>query len=280
MKHRNHWQRIPKTLLAIAVTAGVAQAGTTETMMTPAPAPAPADDVISGTLTLDINTHFISYGLDVWSDDNPQINELNFNPMLELAFALPNDFTFTLGSWADVNDKGNGGSLGGDLREVDIWAGLSYTYEKFTVGVTAQNWLYGSASEEILDVKFSYDCLLSPSLTIHNRLGAGASGGDEGTILVLGLSHSVEAGPVTVSFPFNVAYFATDEFHGAGNDDGFGYCSIGVGASLPLTPYIGGSFGEWDLHGGLTYYFTDDDIISNNDHNDFLTASLGLGLSF
>ena len=116
MKHRNHWQRIPKTLLAIAVTAGVAQAGTTETMMTPAPAPAPADDVISGTLTLDINTHFISYGLDVWSDDNPQINELNFNPMLELAFALPNDFTFTLGSWADVNDKGNGGSRCGDLR--------------------------------------------------------------------------------------------------------------------------------------------------------------------
>jgi hypothetical protein len=199
--------------------------------------------------------------------------------MVELAFALPNNFTGTLGAWSDVTDKG-GDPIGGNIQEVDVWAGLAYTYEKVTVGLTWQEWMYGSDTEDILDLKFAYDCLLAPSLTIHNRLGAGASGGDEGTVLVLGLSHSVEAGPVTVSFPVNIAYFMTDDFHGAGADTGFGYASLGVGASLPLTDYIGSSFGDWTLNSGLTYYFTDDDIIPNNNHNDFLTANVGLSLAF
>jgi hypothetical protein len=282
MKNKYHWNRIHSTLITLALTAGIASAGTTETTTT-APAPAPTDDVVSGVLKLDINTHFISYGLDVWGDDNPGLSELNFNPMAELAFALPAGFTGTLGAWADVTDKNTAGSIGGNLMEVDVWAGLAYTYEKFTVGVTWQEWMYASNTEDILDVKFAYDCFLAPSLTVHNRLGAGgagAAGGDEGTILVLGLSHSIEAGPVTVSFPVNIAYFMTDDFHAVGADTGFGYASVGVGASLPLAAYMGSSFGDWTLNSGLTYYFTDDDIIPNNDHNDFLTASVGLSLAF
>jgi hypothetical protein len=278
-KHLNALLSTP--LIAFALSAA-APAGTVESPM-PAPVEAPDDDVVSGVLNLDFNTHFISYGLDVWSDDNPGISELNFNPMLELAFALPSDFTFTLGTWWDVTDKNTAGSIGGNLMEVDVWAGLAYTYEKFTISTTFQEWMYASATEEILDVKIAYDCFLSPSLTLHNRLGAGgagAAGGDEGSILVLGLSHGIEAGPVEVSFPVNVAMFLTDDFHAPGADTGFGYVSFGVAGTLPLTPYIGSSWGDWNLHGGLTYFITDDDIIPNNNHNDFLTASLGLGLSF
>jgi hypothetical protein len=275
MKNKYCRNLISAPMLAFALATGVASAGVTETMTT-APTPPPADDVVSGVLKLDINTHFVSYGADVWSDDNPSISELNFNPMLELAFDLPSGFSATLGAWADVTDKSTSGSIGGNLMEVDVWAGLAYTYEKFTVGVTFQDWLYGSASEEIIDVKFAYDCFLTPSLTVHNRVGAGASGGDEGTVLVLGLGHSIEAGPVTISFPFNLAYFVEDGFHGG--DTGFGYASVGVGAALPLTAIS--AFGDWTLNGGLTYYFTDDDVIPNNYHNDFLTATVGLSLAF
>lgn len=277
MKNKSYRNFVCKPLLALALAAGSATAGTTETMTPP---PSATEDIVSGTLKLDLNTHFVSYGQDVWSDGNPQLSELNFNPFLELAVELPAGFKLTAGTWWDITDKGNTKAIGGDLREVDVWAGLAYTYEKFTVGVVGQDWLYGSSSEEIIDVNFAYDCFLKPTLTIHNRVGEGASGGDTGTILVAGISHSIEAGPVTFSFPVNVAYFATDEFHGPTGDAGFGYASVGVGASLPLAPYIGEALGDWTLNSGLTYYFTNDQITVNNDEDDFLTASLGLSLAF
>lgn len=284
MKNKYCRNLISTPLVAFALLSGVASAGTTETTLAPAPA-APAEDVVSGVLKLDLNTHFVSYGQDVWSDGNPQLGELNFNPFLELAFALPANFKATLGTWWDVTDKGTSGALGGNIREIDVWGGLAWTYDKFTVGTVYQAWNYGGAgapdkTEEILDVNFSYDCFLKPTLTVHNRLGEGASGGDEGTILVAGISYGLEAGPVTISFPVNVAYFVTDEFHGPTGDSGFGYASVGVGASLPLSAYIGDSLGEWTLNGGLTYYFTNDQITVNNGEDNFLTASLGLSLAF
>lgn len=276
MKNKYCRNLLNTTLLATALATGLATAGVTETTTT-APAAPPAEDVVSGVLKLDFNSHFVSYGADVWSD-GASMGDMGFNPSLELAFALPAGFTGTLGTWWDVNSKGDS-LIGGQMQEIDVWAGLAYTYEKFTVGVTYQDWIYGDATEEILDVKFAYDCFLAPSLTIHNRLGEGASGGNEGTILVLGVSHSIEAGPVTVSFPVNVAYFCQDDFHANSTDDGFGYASIGVGAALPLTA-LADSFGDWTLNAGLTYYFTDDDVVGNPDESDFLTTSVGLSLAF
>lgn len=276
MKNKYCRNLITTPLLAFALATGVASAGTTETVA-PAPAP-PVEDVVSGVLKLDFNSHFVSYGADVWSD-GASLSDMGFNPLLELSFKLPAGFTSTLGTWWDVNSKGNS-PLGGQIQEIDVWTGLAYTYEKFTVGVTFQDWMYADATEEILDVKFAYDCFLTPSLTVHNRLGAGGSGGNEGTVLVLGLGHNVEAGPVTISFPFNLAYFLDDDFHAGSSDSGFGYASIGVGAALPLSPYIGDAIGDWTLNAGLTYYFTDDDVIGNPDEDDFLTSSVGLSLAF
>lgn len=287
MKKKQFLNLINLPIIALTLSAGTALAGNETT--TTAPMVAPEEDVISGILKLDFNSHFISYGNDVWADGS-SMGEPTFNPNLELYFALPFNLTATLGTWWDVNSKAGSDSalIGGRIQEVDTYYGLSYTVDKFTVGATYQNWMYNGETENVLDIKFAYDCLLAPSLTIHNRLevgGAGPAGttpfsGDEGTILVLGLSHSVEAGPVTISFPFSLAYFLDDGFHGAGADDGLGYGSIGVAASLPLTPYIGEAYGDWSLNGGLTYYVTDSDVTVNNPEDSFLTASLGLAVAF
>ncbi|GAA5123778.1 hypothetical protein JIN84_11805 [Luteolibacter yonseiensis] len=276
MKNKYCRNLLNAPLLAFALATGIATAGTTETTTT-APAAPPAEDVVSGVLKLDFNSHFVSYGADVWGDAE-SMSDMGFNPMLELSFALPAGFTSTLGTWWDVNSKGDS-PLGGQMQEIDVWAGLAYTYEKFTVGVTFQDWIYADATEEILDVKFAYDCLLAPSLTIHNRLGEGGSGGNEGTVLVLGLSHSIEAGPVTVSFPVSVAYFLEDDFHANSTDDGFGYASLGVGAALPLTA-VADTLGDWTLNAGLNYYFTDDGVVGNPNGDDFLTTTVGLSLAF
>lgn len=280
MKYNNYRNRFLAPLLALALPAGVAMAGPTETIAPPV-TPPPAPDVISGTLSLDFNTHFISYGFDVWQDGTT-LSSPEFNPALNLDFALPANFTFNIGAWADVvpSNKGGDSAIGGRIQEVDVWTGLSYSYEKFTVGVTYQAWMYGSDTEDILDIGLSYDCFLSPSLTIHNRLDEGASGGNTGTVLVLGLGYDFDLGPVSFGIPANLAYFCQDDYHPDSTDDGFGYASIGLTATLPLTPYIGDCYGEWDIHAGMTYYFTDSDVVANSQDNDFPTVNLGLGVSF
>jgi len=283
--------RFAAPFLALAL-ASAAHAGVTEST---APAPAAAEeDVVSGVLKLDFNSHFISYGNDVWADGR-NMGDPTFNPSVEVTWELPAGFTFSLGTWWDVNSKGGGNSspLGGRIQEVDVWAGVGYTIGDFTTKVTYQNWMYNGDTEDILDITFSYDCFLSPSLTIHNRLDAGGAGpdgdipgtGDEGTILVAGISYGFDAGPVSISFPLNVAYFLDDGFHsvdpatGDEADSGFGYGSIGVAASLPLS-FIDDAYGEWTLNANLTYYVTSTDVIPANPRGDFLTAGLGVAVAF
>lgn len=253
-----------------------------EVMAAPAPPiEMPDDDVVSGTLSLDANTHFISYGFDVWGDGE-DFGDFGFYPSAELAFALPGNFTATVGVWMEFNNKGGNplGDVGGEgLQELDLWTGLSYTVNNFTVGLTYQEWLYGSDSRRILDLALGYDTFLSPSLTIHTRLDEGASGGQEGVVAVLGVAHSIEVGAVTITFPASIAFFFQDDYHPASTDSGLGYGSIGVNAAVSLAPLIGDTFGDWDLHGGLDYYITSDDVIGNGD-DEFLTGNIGIGLTF
>lgn len=264
---------LKSALLATLLGTSAAMAGEPEK---PAAAPEP-ESKLSGVLNLDYNTHFVSYGFDVWGDGN-DLDAGTFNPSLELTWKLPNNFSAILGTWWDVNGNANSG-IGGNIQEIDVWGGIGYSVGDLSITTLYQAWNYASDTEEILDVKFAYSCLLSPSLTIHNRLQEGASGGQDGTVLVLGLSHSVEAGPVTVSFPFNVAYFLQDDYHPASTDSGFGYGSLGVTATLPLT-CLGTEYGEWNLHGGVIYYVTSDEVVANAVDDDFFTASIGIGCAF
>ena len=278
MKNKYCKNRINTTLLALSLVTGTAFAGEE---MKPAPAPAPAEDVISGALTLAANSHFVSYGQDVWADGN-SLSRLEFNPSLEFTFKLPENFSVVLGSWWDVTSKGRTPTrLGGYVQEIDLWAGVGYSYDKFSIMTTYQAWLYGGGNEQIVDVKLSYACFLSPSLTFHNRVAEGASGGATGTIAVLGLSHSIEAGPVAISFPVNFAAALTDNYHNgaAGADDGYAYTSVGVQAAYPLA-FLGDSYGKWSLTGGLSYYWTDNKVTVNNVENNFLTYNFGLTASF
>lgn len=281
MKRKHCLNFIKLPVVAIVLTAGTAIAGT-ETV---APAPmAPAeDDCISGVLTLAGNSHFISYGRDVWADGS-NLGDLEFNPSLEFTFKLPENFALTLGTWWDVNDKGAAPSrIGGKIQEIDLWSGIAWTYDKFTIGATYQAWIYGGTTEGIVDVKLGYDCLLSPTLTLHNRVDEGASAGDTGSVLVLGLSHTFELGPVSLSTPVNFATNLTDDYNrlpiAGGSDSGYAYTSVGLQAAYPLE-FLGDCYGEWSLVSGLTYYWTNGSVIPVNPVNHFLTYNFGLSATF
>ncbi|MCB1095130.1 MAG: hypothetical protein KDN22_06075 [Verrucomicrobiae bacterium] len=230
---------------------------------------------VSGSLSLDVNTHFISYGADIWGGGN-DFEDALFNPSLELAWDLGNDFTFTLGTWWDINDKAVS-SIGKNVQEVDVWAGISYGGGPVEISLTYQEWMYAEESERIVDLGLGFDAPLSPSLTIHGRVDDGASGGDLGVVAVAGIElPSFSLGAVEFSLPVNVA-FATDGFHGG--DAGFAYASAGVGASIPLA-FMGDTMGSWALNAGVTYYYTNSDVIPNNPDESFFTGNVGIGLSF
>lgn len=281
MKRKHCLNFIKLPIVAIALTAGTAIAGT-ETVAAPAPVAPAEDGCISAVLTLAANSHFISYGRDIWGDGS-SMSDLAFNPSLEYSFDLPADFTLTLGTWWDVNsgkDTGVDPLIGGNIQEIDLWAGLSYSIDKFTVGVTYQAWIYAGTTEDILDVKLAYDTFLSPSLTFHNRLNENFGVyGDSGTVAVLGLSHTFELGPVSLSTPLNFAYNLNENFNGLGSDDGYAYTSLGLQAAYPLE-FLGDCYGEWSLLAGLTYYLTEDDVIPGNPTDEFLTYNFGLSASF
>lgn len=243
------------------------------------PPPVEPESAVSGTLSFDLNSHFISYGFDVWGDGNSWKGP-TFNPSLELNWGI-GDFTLILGTWWDVNGKVTS-SIGGNLQEIDVWAGGSYAFGDFSVTALYQAWIYGGDTEEIVDVILAYDTFLSPSLTIHNRVGAGAAP-QTGTVLVAGLEHGFDLGPVSFAVPLNVGYFLDDGFHGTDVfglplDTGFGYGSIGLNASIPIS-FISEEYGAWDLHGGVTYYATSSDVISNPSSS-FFTGNIGISCSF
>lgn len=273
---RNHLSTA--TLLLVACSSVPSFAGD-DIPLPPPPAPAPMEPAtssnISGSLSLDVNTHFISYGADVWGGGS-DFDDALFNPALELAWDLGNDLTFTLGTWWDINDKAVS-SIGKNVQEVDVWAGISYGGGPVEVSLTYQEWMYAEESERIVDLGLGFDAPLSPSLTIHGRVDDGASGGDLGIVAVGGIElPSFSLGIVEFSLPVNVA-FATDGFHGG--DAGFAYASAGLGASVPLE-FMTDAFGSWALNAGVTYYYTNSDVIPNNPDESFLTGSIGVGLSF
>jgi len=205
------------------------------------------DSRLSGSLSLDANSHFISYGSDVWGGGTSATDAWTFNPSLSINYKLTDALTLNAGLWADINDNLPAPNDDFDNQEIDIWFGASYTTGIATFSATIQSWQYAGASEEVLDLGISLDTFLNPSILLHQRLGAGASGGNEGTFLVAGIEESFTLfGKYTFSVPVNVGYSVSDDYHAGfdstgSTDDGFAYVSIGLQSSIPITEYSSSS---------------------------------------
>ncbi|MDB6070635.1 MAG: hypothetical protein JWL81_1806 [Verrucomicrobiales bacterium] len=272
MKYSN--TTVAASLAALVLSAAAATAGTTSavTGKTVVPPPAPAAPVVTGSLNLNYNTHFISYGQDIWNAGTDFGDKGTFNPSIELNFDLGGGFKAILGTWWDVNSNADS-SIGDAIQEVDVWGGFGYTTGAWSFTLLYQEWMYASQSERIVDFKIAYaDGLLNPSLMLHGRVD-GAEPFDTGLVTVLGIAPGTKAGPVTLSFPLQVAA-DTEGFHGG--DGGFSFASAGVTASVP----VGFLPGNWALNAGLTYYYTEESVFPTNKDDSFLTGTIGLGLTF
>ncbi|MGJ8697324.1 MAG: hypothetical protein ACSHYF_13485 [Verrucomicrobiaceae bacterium] len=221
---------------------------------------------LSASLSLDANSHFISYGFDVWGAGDDQ--DILFNPSLSLDYKLNDCWTLNTGFWLDVNDKPAGSSF--RTQETDTWIGFAYSKDIYSVSATYQSWQYAGDTEQILDVSFALDTFLSPSITWHNRLDPGASGGFNGSFLVFGAEHSFDINEkLSVSIPVSVG-FALSEFHTV--QDGYGYASVGLQGSYAINDTTAFNF-------GMTYYDTDSGVVGNAEDS-FVTYNAGVSFSF
>ncbi len=225
---------------------------------------------LSGSISLDLNSHFISYGADVWAaggDDG-----WSFNPTLSLGYTLNEQVSFNAGIWMDANSIG-ARSFG--VAETDTWIGVAYDAGLVTGSVTLQNWQYLGTSEEILDFGLSVDAFLSPSLTLHKRLSAGASGGMNGWFAVFNAAHSIDVTEqISVTIPAQIG-FALSDFHRSPSgtkETGYGFANIGVSVSYALTESasVNANVKYWDTDGGVT----------GNADNDFITYGVGASFAF
>ena len=247
----------------------------------------PAGSAVTGVVGGDVYSHFISYGDDVWNEGDAFSGSSTFNPYAELSIAVGDVLSFTVGTWWDVNDNAPP-SIGGDLQEVDVYFGAGIAIDKFTFGVTYQEWLYGAQTEDILDISVGFDDTglisddfsLSPSVIIHNRVSG--DGLEEGTIIVGGVEPSVtvfetEDLELAVAIPISVAFLLDEEYFGPGLDDGFAYVSVGAAISIPLP--IDTQYGEWAANAGVTYYYTEEDVYANPEDS-IIVYNVGLSLAF
>ncbi len=224
---------------------------------------------LTGSLSLDYNSHFISYGSDVWGGGNSLTRGDTFNPALSFNYQVNDALSFQAGVWLDVNDN-DAAQPDFQTQETDTWFGVSYASGIATYSATYQSWQFAGDTEEILDFKVALDTFLSPSLLIHHRLDQGAARGDEGTFAVLNASHSFEISECfSISVPVSVG-FALDSFHT--EEDGYGYASIGLQGSYAINDYTSFNF-------GLTYWTTDSDVV-DNPTDEFVTYNAGVSFSF
>lgn len=274
-------------LVALAVGAIPTVASTAWAQEQPAIEQANVGDKISASLGVDFASHFVLYGQDVWGGGGDLFggNSTMF-AWAEIAVDLA-PFTLTAGIWSDINDNASS-PLGGEIQEVDLYVGLSYTFDRFTVGTTYQEWNYADDVERVVDLSLSYDDTgliwegfgFQPSLLAHLRVdGNGAQ--EEAEALVFGIEPSFTLTdskdyPLSLSIPVSAAIF-TDEFHGG--DSGFGYFSAGATLSMPLS-FIPAGYGQWSAAVNATYYHTPDDTIPGNPRENFVATTLSLGMSF
>jgi hypothetical protein len=122
---------------------------------------------------------------------------------------------------------------------------------------------------------------LNPSIVFHWRYNEHELQAADGWAIVPGIKPTYTVlteskYPVTLSVPMNIGMFLDDEFHGG--DDGYGWFSVGVGASIPLN-FVPEKYGAWSVSGTVTYYSTDDDTIPGNPEEDFFVTALSVGMS-
>ncbi|MGH7308606.1 MAG: hypothetical protein ACREK6_07920 [Candidatus Rokuibacteriota bacterium] len=253
---------------------------------------------------VDVTTHYFFRG--ILQEDQDYIVQ----PYGEVTFKLlegegaVNGLGFTLGLWNSLHGGPTGtGGANQDPRiwyEADFYAKLTATlFEDLTAAMIytaymSPNGRFTSVDELAFAVGYNDSKLLgpfalNPSVLLAFELDGQADGGlDEGVYLQIGLTPGYTFNdkgtyPLTVSLPVVIGLSLSDYYEQVGvggDDDTFGYLSIGLAASVPLK-FVPASFGAWSAKASLTYITLGDNLkAANNGDGSEVIGTFGLAMTY
>ncbi len=201
-------------------------------------------------------------------------------PYADIATELYSDDDVTVGGFVGIWNSfhasgglsgGNSVSGGTGWYEADLYAGLYAESGDFSGTLTYTDYYApdgGTSFATELALSVAYDdaglwaengaegFALNPSATLAFELSGAADGQSEGIFLGLGIEPTLDSIvdsadlPVSVSFPIELGLSLDDYYEVGGDDDFFGYISIGAVASTPLNN-IPAEYGAWEAHVGV-----------------------------
>jgi hypothetical protein len=243
-------------------------------------------DHISGNAGISYNSHFVSYGADVWGGGGDFFGDRATTFLWGDLNVTVDPVTFTFALWSDINN--NVPSLiGGHLQEVDYSLGATYAAGPFSLGAAFQQWTYAGDVETVVDFTAGYNDMgmiapnfaLNPKVVWHIRTdGNGAQPSGSAVVVSIGPTFALGNGGLSLTIPAGVAFFLTDDFQ-FGNKSGYAYSYIGGSLGMPLS-FIPEGYGAWSANVDVIAYLTDKDAIPFNPEENFLTGSFGIKVSY
>jgi len=259
---------------------------------------------VSLSLGMDWTTHYFFRG--ILQEDQGIIlqpyGDVTFK-LLEGQGPLTN-LGLTIGLWNSLHEGPTGtGGPNQDPRiwyEADFYTKLTATlFEDLTAAMIYTAYMSPNgkfASVDELAFSFAYNdskllgpFAVNPSVLIAFELdGQADAGRDEGVYLQIGLTPGYtfnEKGtyPLSLTLPVVLGLSLSDYYERVGvggEDDTFGYFSIGLAASVPLK-FVPASYGAWQAKGSLTFITLGDNLkAANNRDRSEVIATFGLAMTY
>lgn len=275
-----------------------APAGETRADDAAAPPQPTAADRIHVALDLTYTTQYFFRGLVQETDG------LILQPSIEIGFDLVTNDNWSLaasaGMWNSFHDEKTGASDPDDFvgawYEADFYAGLSLTVDRVTAALVyttyaSPNDAFGHIDELSFSLALDDSGWFGPvafspyaTLAVEIAGGQGDGGANRGTFLAVGIepAHTYENTPIgelTLSLPIEAGFSLDDYYENAGEDESFGYVTLGLAASLALPSPEG--FGAWSLSAGVDYLLLGDaaEAINAGEDSEWI-FHMGFGIAF
>lgn len=251
----------------------------------------------SAEVTMDYVTTYYFRGYEQSNTDTGG----SFQPGASMTIGLTDDVSATIGTWGAFEfDPPAGSQNPSSWYEQDVYGSIDAAFGDFTAGVGLTYYTYPSnaANIDITELNlsvgyddsealgdFSFSPYVAVAYEIHNTAAA-----DENVYLEIGGEFGLPTEGTAIeawswSIPFAIGMSLDDYYTDAGGDDEFfGYASIGVVGSIPMSELIGTDeyFGAWDLSVGITLLILNDDVaLTDNSTDDYAVyGSIGLSRSW
>jgi hypothetical protein len=232
---------------------------------------------------VDFPSHYFFRGIRQEADP-----ALTVQPFVNLAFTATDALTVNVGSWNSLH-TGSTKDGPGAFYESDFYASAVFAAGPVTPTVLYTAYMSPadafSTVHELAFIAAINDSdsafPLAPAVTLAFELGDhSADGGSrKGVYLELAATPAIPLGddaPVTLTVPVKLGLSAHHYYENpvTGDDETFGYFSIGLAGLVPLSPNL-------DVHGGVTVYTFGDTLeLFNNGDKAQVVGSIGLGFSF